>query len=409
MINWFLLLIYSFIVYTILRIEKKKFGNLFTPYFFLVIPFLVICFLNIILGSLLGFKIINYKIILYWILYSTVFFIGGTLLFPFTNKDLKYENSSINNNKNNNIVSIFSILISLYLIKAAFDLISTHPSIHYIASDLFAKDYGQGILAYLRVGAMICLIYLIGFYERVNIIMGISIIITLIPFLIYQVKGIILIPIIAGIIFRTMLGNLRSSLKLIIISLSLGIIIFIVVYSIPYIYMRDFDNIMNKNFILEKLRDIFAYLFSGILGFSGYLESGMNTIGDSQRIIAPLWNLLRHITYWDRVDSVVTEYFFPIDKDNLKVSNVFTLFGTIHIYLGVWVSIFISILIGFISYIFKMWSNNSVVWLKVNYCFNLSILSFGWFDYNYYHSYIWLFWIFVTLLTILYYTSRLRF
>ena len=391
MLSFFVLIALIGLFFFSTYIEKKLLGNYFTPYFFLMAPFLVICSINILFHPFMGSPIIDYRVLLLWVVYSFAFLVGGVPLLPFITKNKLQPEEKTNRLRN---VSLASILMSLVLIIIAINILRTNGSLHYLASDGYAKEYGQGLASLLRISTMITLIYLIGFTKPTDKLAISAIVITIIPFLLYQVKGLFFIPVVSGIIFRIIRGKLNISVKLIVKIVGMGMIVFFVFYTIPYIYLGETETILSFKFIQERFISFYAYLVSGILAFTRYIQTDLHFVDEPQRIIAPLWNALRRVTGWPRVENIVTEYRFVINSTGSS-SNVFTIFGTIHGYLGFQLTFLFSMAIGFISYFMKLVADNTKnVWLQISHAFNLSILAFGWFDYYYNYSFIIILWVF---------------
>lgn len=383
------LLIFCFVTYFILRIEKKYNGTYFTPYFFLVVPFLIVISINVLLSSsTIFYKVDSYSILL-WMLYSLFFWVGSLFFYPITKKR---ENLTIDK------ASFFSKLIinigivsSILLIIIGINLIAAN-NIHYFGSDDFSGEYGQGISAYLRIFSIISTIYYIAVVNKSFKYRYITMIIFIVPLLLYQIKGMLLIPIIGGLIFRIYIGNLKISFRFISILLVLIFMSFITLYSLPIVLQTGSFEELDKDFFAKQFEKIFQYLFSGVLGYSYALVNEINFEHlDGNIIISPLWNILRRVTGWDRVESVLTEISFPISENGEYFSNVFTIFGTVNLYWGGLYTSIYSFILGLINYLYKFLAfNNKNIMFKINYFFNLAILAFGWFDYMYNYSYIWI-------------------
>ena len=289
------------------------------------------------------------------------------------------------------IILGIGILSSIWLILIGLQLIFSN-SIYYFGTDQFTKDYGQGISFLLRIFSFIGLIYFIGVADKGLNFKYIILIIFIVPLLMYQVKGMLILPILAGILFRNYTGKLKLSLKLASYIIFIIFGSFFILYSIPIIIQMGSIEEINADFFIKQFDKIFQYFYSGVLSFSYALRNNINfqNLNNGNIIVAPFWNILRRFTGWERVASVVTPIFLPINKSGTYTSNVFTIFGTVYLYLGLVKTMVLSFLLGLLNYYYRYlaYKDNNILY-KINYFFNSAILMIGWFDYMYYHTYVW--------------------
>jgi oligosaccharide repeat unit polymerase len=380
----FLILISIF--YIIIQLEKRLFPSRITPFLCLSLPFIVVTLLAKILSPILKFVSLNIDTVFILTIYLIIFWIGG--LFAWKSFSfLKLKKIAHDNIKYEKIyekrILVWSVLLSLFLIYSANMIMRNYGNIMAVDPDVFAQDFGKGIYGWVRILCVIFMIYIIGTVKLNKKITIIALIITIIPFILYQVKGILLIPLVAGIIYRIVLKKDKITVYRLSQLAIIFIFFFLLTYMVPYIIAGRYDLIFNKYFIFYQLRHIFKNLFSGILAFSEAIRLNLS-IPENEKytVFAPIYNVLRRFIGGERMYNL-TQYFVTIDLLNQSSgSNVHTVFGTLYLFIGPIFTGITSFIMGFVGYLFYRLANSlNNFWLTINYSFYCSILFFGWFDY----------------------------
>ena len=275
------------------------------------------------------------------------------------------------------IMAWFCIFASIYGFRVAL----SKTNITMLGTDEFFDIYARGWYAHARVFSYPLLIYYIGTTTRKNVLVHITIAALFLCIAILQVKSWLIIPLLAGLLYRVASGRLRVTPVKILIFVSINYFIFNLAYLISFTAVNP-DSGANMDTYLYLLRHFFGYLFAGVLGLGEQFRVGTNISGSEWSIIfAPFVNIYavlsgRHII------SQVTDYFVTIGAGTDVMSNVHTFFGTLYLFLGPIAALIYTILYSFIInlfYVYALTKRNS--WLLIAVLFMISLLGVGWFEF----------------------------
>jgi len=379
-----------------LRIETKilKSDSIKTPLFFLGSPFLIVTFLALLFNEYLGFISVNYFVFVIWFMAIFLFWSFGFLVNYYLKYKIKYATrlnkkliTSKDKEEHMKLISVLLLICAIPILIRVYSF--SNSTIHVYASDVFANALGQGIYGWLRIGVLVTVTYLLCIfnYKKILSIEVFAISIGLCTLFINQIKGIALIPLLAMIIYRYMCGQFKFSFKLVLISILSLYSVFYIAYAMPYILAKNFTYILSNSYFMLVNQKIVGYLFSGILGFSGALDTNLSLDLPAYTAIAPIYNILRRLWGGQRAQLVSPSY---IDISENQTSNVYTIFGTIWEISGWLGVVFLSSIIGLIGYylFFRYKQNNNNKWIGISYSTFVSYLAFGVFDYFFYHTYV---------------------
>lgn len=362
--------------------EKK-----ITPFTILGVPFFIVLVISYISSKIMSFIDVDPFIIVLWIICMLVFWIGGQfgklIALP-----IKFNTYCLHKKNRDLLIFFITTFLALLLLFNAIRIAVTLDNPMLISTDYYSKQIVLGIYEWVRTLNMIFLIYLLGNINKNKKKFLIPIILILLTLFIFQIKGMIIMPIMAGIIYRVLNGNMKINKNLVLIIIVLSIATFLIVYALPYLFSKQFDFVFSKDFLEFIFNHILSFLNSGILGFSAKYKQGA-FIADSQRlqIVAPFMNILRHFTDWNRYS--IENAPLLINYSEGFSSNVGTIFGTFYIHLKGFCTYLFAFFLGFLSYFQMNLANKSKnIWDKIIYCNLLSILAFGWFEYYFWHQYI---------------------
>lgn len=370
-----------FLIICVISYEKK-----ITPFTVLSVPFLFIALISIFSSISLDFIEFDLFIIYLWIICLIFFYIGGRVGLSIINQikieSIAYKSSGYI------LIFLFSTILSLILLYNSVSIALDHPNPIYISTDEYATEISSGIYEWIRTFNMIFLVYLIGNISIRKVIFIIPITIIILNLLIFQIKGMLLMPVLAGIMYRLIFQN--DNLKFInIFYIGItGIFFVFLIYSLPFLFSGQYDYVFSSDFISNVINKVFGFLNAGILGFSAFYNSNI-IISDHQslQIIAPFMNILRHIVGWERY--VIEMAPLSINDAEMIYSNVGTIFGTFYLHTNFFFTCLFAFFVGFLSYCLmqiSVKSKNS--WARVMHVNLLSILFFGWFEYYFWHQYI---------------------
>jgi hypothetical protein len=254
-------------------------------------------------------------------------------------------------------------------------------SLRAINTEEFASKFaGGGLFGYCLIVSRFLLVYLIATTNKKRIITNLCILAIVVFGLLYQVKGWLLIPLIAGLMIRFLTGSRqkisKAALK------KGGVVAFIGIFFFALSYYISLGPDVPTSFIFVHF---FHYLWSGIIGLSEYLNSNV-PIGElTSQIFNPINNVFNKIM-GNEVDSVINPYFFSTYIPYHKGSNVTTFFGSILVSSGVIRAVLITSIFSFISYgVFIAFLKKKNVFNLSLHAFFLTALFFGWFNFYFQH------------------------
>ena len=338
----------------------------------------------------MGFYKLDPSVLLFWIIGLLLLWMPGMLIPILVKNKIKTNTDlyAINSHDLSNILNLF-VYITLPLVVLKFIktlILFRHPGA--IGYDSFTAYFGSGLVGHIMTIYIIIFIYLFTFSElrrKQNII---TLLIIFSSFFLYQVKSWIFIPIISALISRIYLNRIKLNLKFYLYVVLISLFIFVSVYI--FSFRRDVELSFSSiiSFYIDStqflIRHALAYLFSGILGFSGHLNQNMPVGIDSSLLINNLKNIYFFIFDRAAIKPAVTQFFVRIGQNVHLTSNVKTFFGTIYIFGGPFFGSVYVLLCGFVLYLMLIvlrYLNNP--FFLILYSFSLSALFFGWFDLYY--------------------------
>lgn len=366
-------LFFILLVLFLLIIERKNIPLLAIGY-----PIVFCVLLHLIFSGSYGFlplKPIFYLvtfigIVSFW--FGSVNFFGNT---GFKNISFKLKYHSL--------INWVALIISIIFIFKITELKSSNSYEFYLSTTVFLNDFFTNpFYEFGRSFLMITITINIAFYRKklLDLIILVWLVFIL---LIFQIKGMIIMPILAGLLIRFDTFDFRKFSKILFLVFILGYSVFFLNYNI---YLLDsFEYSM-----FEKVNSkIFSYIFAGIEGisYSNYINSP--NLGISY-ILAPINNILRHIFGWERLIIDNSNYYLSMTNIRSPIAyktNVLTMFGTIYANTNIFVLIIYSFVIGVIGRFLLNFKNHNI-WLKISYAFFVSTLSYAFFEYYFWHQYI---------------------
>jgi hypothetical protein len=258
-----------------------------------------------------------------------------------------------------------------------------------IGSQEFRDAYSFGLPAHAVVLAMLLTIVLIGLYRRGDRIGVITIAMLLVFLTLGRVKGTILQAIIGGLVFRMLRGRFRVTFKKLAAVAAVTYILFNIVYLIGMSVFLS-DDPFNGDIYLHLGRHYIYYLFAGVLAFSEAMVSGISDIGgDWHAIFAPFLNVY-HAVFGGSLIAAGSSLEKGMDTDLLSdaptETNVYTIFGTLHLYLGPFGAILYIVVIGLLCYGFLILvKRERNIWLTASYCLIAAQFTLGFFELYFWH------------------------
>ncbi len=380
-------------------LENRLTGTRITPFGVLAFPYTIVVLLAFALGPLLDFVPLNtgsltvwmWGLFLVWMMgYLLARIVLGGPLFRGTARGFRAQfQGEVFSTKMSMSLATLSIPI---LILGVFLSVRAVGGWSGITSPEFKAAHAHGLHADALLLCEPLFILLVGTAKRKSRFQIALAGILMVFFLIGQVKGRVFQDLIGGFLYRVMRGRSFVSVK------SVGILMFCVFFVFCSIYLGarwvwDPGAVSDSGTYVFIARHFSSYLLSGVLGFSEAYRTGTSDVGggSSTEIFRPFVDIYRRL--FDAGHEVglgsTMEKGMAIDLTDDSVdssTNVYTLFGTLYLYLGA---------LGFAAYVTVMallcyalflaagWTRNE--WVLVLYCYIGAQLLFGYFEFYFWH------------------------
>lgn len=384
MMDWIIILILSGEVLFLTRLDKIIYGTWITPFFLLAVPYTVVAVTAFMFAPALGFISLYAESVLIWIAGLFLFWLGGQMIALPLGKTVRARakrNQSVLYEKESENLALILAWITIFVM--CYGLLASLKSLGWqqIATDEFAKSYGYGWVGHFMTFSMGLAIFLIGTANRKNVFGLFAIFLLIGLYMMYPVKGWIIIPILAGLIYRASSGRFKFSITKITLFLLLICVVFTATYLIEF-GIRNIEAIYNIDTYKQLLRHFVAYIWGGVLVLGEFVRAGTPNINyDPRAIFQPFVHLYAVIFSGDIV-SYGTGYSSVITLDGGKMSNVITLFGSILCNLNFFPGmVYVVCLGGFVYGLFALAKVTRNCWAVVVYAFIGTMLVLGWFSF----------------------------
>ena len=383
-----LILLMEVTVLTVL--EYRAWRTFYTPLCVLMLPYTFVLLVTIGISGNFGYVAFNYDSIWVWIY--------GLPLFAFPS----YAFASIISKKENAPAADYSFSTSLFphstpiptallaiggiVILLLFAKLYTTLSAGFFifGTDDFADEFsGHGLWAHIRtllIPLLILMLYQVGKGCRW---LWIPIILMLILQFVNMVKGTIIIPIFAALLMRLYTGKTKMNLKLILIVIGLGVLVFFLIYIvIPIMGNGSEADMKLVQFVGEH---IVHYFTSGTMGWSFDIDQNMPDRKDFEYILAPIVNIV-HSIKGEELVSVVNRHYWCTGTDITTLTNVRTFFGTLFIYSDAWQFITYTLCLSTFIYAWKAAALiKRSVYINIILFYYCGLLAMGWFEFYFFH------------------------
>lgn len=362
--------------------DRILWRTLATPTTMLSVPYTIVVLLVWIFGPQLDFAPLFSPSVIIWIVSLMVVWLVGLGFALMYRSFLSRHNSNtlqLDNEQEAQNVSLALVwIIYPILIIRLLQLLSRLGGFDAISTDEFAEQYGRGIFAHLMVLSYPMLILLIGTVGRKQWLIIFTILVGLSLIFVYQVKSWMIVPILAGLIYRWTTGRIRVSARLLFSVLILMIILFFGSYLLGF-GANDPAALVNPDVYLFLARHFANYLFAGVLAFSETMKYGFLIDVSAEQVFAPVINIYR-VLVGEKLVTQINPTFLVIGYLG-QTSNVNTLFGTLVLMLGPLVTFFYTI--GMAITVFGIYSAVYITrncWIAVIWVFLAAMMCLGWFE-----------------------------
>lgn len=377
----FLILISFFLEVAVLfYLELKAWGTLYTPLNFLMLPFAFNLLVTLFAVSTYDFVSIYYPSILIWNVGLLFFSIPSIALGYVMRRYHMTGNVTIREEHFPKVMLYLGYFIVFLLIYRLYSVIKS--SVEPLGSEDFGVVYcGTGLWGHLRLSTLPILIMAIYYVDKRNRILWPLILLILFINFMYQVKGWVIIPSIAGLAMRLYSGKLKLNMRFFLYVIGGALLVFLITYVI--IPILGNDGMVTLELLEFVLGHFFHYLTSGILGLSIDAVRGFPDSGSFEMVLAPFINIGNQLIGSDELLSPVNPYYY---NSGITLTNVRTLFGTLYIYSNFIQFAAYTLVLSSIMYGLRLVSLKcNSVYLYVVYFFECSLLFMGWFEFYFFH------------------------
>ena len=371
--------------------DYKREKTLFTPFNLMVYPYVVIVMMINLGGKYFGFYSVNIRSAMFVISCLAFFMFGGWLIGTFlggTEFDEKvkaYNKTELHRvfqeYKNLFIVlAIISIIVSVVHFFRSLNEVGGWVG---IATKEFSEIYGKGIFAHIIQLNRPAFVFLSGyyFYSRNKFVL-LLLFLMFSSILVLQIKTHIITTLLAGLIFGYLFHVIKFNFKKIILYSIIIFILFNVSYTIGFSRAGLSTAFAGKTQIY-LVYHFFTYLFGGPIGLSEIFDYSTYPLYSWKEIFAVPINIIHLLSGKPEIIEVIFYDWIPVSTNYryFHSTNVFTFFGMIYMYVGLFGTYLFMFFTGVVSYLLKklVFKKNAYIGLQLIYAFYLSFLAMSFF------------------------------
>lgn len=388
------------------RLEKKAYGTLLTPFCLVSIPMLLITGMLFFVASAYDFPQVSIQLILCDYLFFAVFLLPSVVARRFVRACPERSPLQTAGGKTAEdrvmrradllmgalVLFSFCWLVVYFITNAR--AVSVLGSV--VQTD-FQTKYTGGFNFYPRILCLAGAAYFIGTCGRGRLYKLLLAFLALVPLVLSLVKGIIFLPIIAGLILFGLNNQIRIRLRKLLPIPILGVIIFFGVYMIENGVWK-LSNITTSDFYSFISAKFNVYLVSGTEAFNINLING---ISYNEGILkspafAPLINVLAKFSLAGHIEGIgpVFTVLGSIPGYGIAQVNTDGFFGFLAVYTGFPAAVAVSFLFSCVSYLLFLRARSGPnLFFRLIYAMLAAGLFLGWFDFYFMQSfwyYLWL-------------------
>lgn len=390
-------------------ITKKFLGTLLSITAALALPYIIICSFQVFVTVFLG--ILDVPCITYWIIISI--FLSVTSVFEISFHSILYKPHKLNPTSNLGVKRGFIVVSIIFLVYVLYDVYTQISSveINLMLQDEFQDDFEEsasgGLLT--RLLLMICSTYFLGVQKnKLGYVIGV---LSLIPNIVINVKGMLIISVLSPIIIKFYLKEVRNTKKVLLIGALIGIFIFFGSYMYEYAILND--EALSDSTVYQYIGSkMVAYLMAGVQEFNfnvdhynEYLFQNIDNV-----TLAPFSNFLHKFGlghYLSGVNPIANDLGY-LPTYGILSSNVNTYIGTLYLFSGFLGGILIHFFWMSVTLIIKYIAD------KIRSSFYITLYSLflagfflGWFEFYFVHT-IWFYFILMTVVLDLVFSKRMN-
>lgn len=375
------------------RLDRRIFGTWFTPFNLLGYPYMVVVVSAFLLAPPLGFVSVYAPSILIWIVGLFLFWAIGAFLgwglFGGTSRAHPFASANHSRHHEFSTTKLAVTLAWAIMPLMAYGLYKSETASGgwaELGSYDFRVEYAHGLGSHAVVLAFPLVILLTGTYRKGQKLQLLTIGGLLLFLFASQVKGTLLAPLIAAMLFRAARGDLKLSVKKFVAAVSITYLLFNAVYLLGFSF-ADPAALTESEVYSDLSRHYLYYLWSGVLALSEAIRTGVGSVGGPWYVIfSPFINLYRILLSGGPIIPAGSPHELGMNVDltnaGLQGMNVYTMLGTLYLYLGPFVAIFVIVSIAALFYgLLLVCRSSTNLWLLTLYCNLVSWLVLGFFEY----------------------------
>ncbi len=362
-------------------LDRSRLGSWVTPFSVLAVPYVMTVATALVFAAPLGFYRLYVPSLLVWVIgLAAYWLVGLAVSLPFAgtvrrrNEErapFRFEYAS------ENIAIVVSAIIIPVVGLRLFFLIA-RSGLAFVATDEFARAYGTGITAHMMVLCYPLIVLLIGTLERRKVWQILVLLALFVLIFAYQVKAWVVVPVISGLLYRWLSGRLRLSVRGLLLFGSAMLVFFFASYLFGF-GAANADMLSDPNTYLFLIRHFFNYLWAGVLAFGQLVKLQVHYDLPPGAVFAPLANLYRVVAGLPLITQG-NPNFIQIEEA-ARASNVYTLFGTLLLYLGsIGALLYVVALAAAMNLLYVATIMLRNCWLAVWWVMLGAMLAMGWFD-----------------------------
>ena len=373
--------------------DRRIFGTWLTPFNLLSFPYTAVAVLAFFLAPALGFVSLYSPSVVIWevglfcfwavgALMGWGFFGGVRNMCPFAGAELPGFREAFSTK----LAMRLSWAILPLLAYGLYESQRESGGWAQLGSYDFRVEYSRGLGSHAVVLAMALSIYLMGTWKKGRKLQLLTIGTLLFFLFASQVKGTLLAPLIAAMIFRAARGDLKLSVRKLAAGVGVSYVAFNAVYLLG-ISLAAPQALTDSQVYTGLARHYLYYMWAGVLSFGEALRSGVGWIGGPWTdIFSPFLNLYRAFFHAGPLVVAGSPRSLGMNIDltvaGFQGVNVYTMFGTLYFYLGAFAGILVVVGIAVMIYglllICRLRDN---LWLLTLYCALVSWLVLAFFEY----------------------------
>ncbi len=385
-------------------LEYRIWKTVYTPLNFLMLPYLVVLLITIMLaGSRLGFVEFYYPSIFIWNVGLLIFFLPSAIIGTLIVRNGKSVVSMPPVDSIPQSLKFLLVVMALLFIVHLKSVLGS--SAEALGSDEFGEEFsGGGVWGHLRILSLPLLMMSIYYVSKKRWWLWPIILIFLLVSVLNQVKGWVIIPVLAAMAMRIHAGKTRLTAKFLLYALLGAFLVFFAAYALAILVVQSRG--VDDAFLDFIYMHFLHYFTSGVLGLSMDMQAGFPDTGSFETLWAPIINIFNAAAGTGDLISPVNPYYY---NSGINLTNVRTFFGTVYIYTDTLQFVVYILLSSTLMYFLKLatikWKN---IYVYVIYFFECGLLAMGWFEFYYFHLVVFELPIIVALLWLLEWVLRKR-